>query len=117
MNWRVILLSVACTGCWGYSSLDNEAVCQPKKLHHNTPLICADYDTIDVSMGVMRNGVGSMSTEDIEMAFDPRNQAANEELLKQAIDKGKLVRLRYNDRRFSWCQEMKQVTSVSIVEP
>jgi len=108
-----ILLSL--TAC-GYSSTGNEGVCQPKKMHHNTPIVCSDYDTIDVSMGVMRNGVGSMSTQDMTLAFSPATQADSETKLKQAIDGGKLVKMTYSDRRFSFCQETEQIETVEIIE-
>jgi hypothetical protein len=103
------------TGCWGYSSVDNDGVCQPKKIHHNTPLICGDYDSVDVSLGVMRDGVGSMSTHDMTLSFGP-NKEALEKKLEGAIAAGKLVNLKYNDRRFSWCQETEQVTDVEVIE-
>lgn len=103
-------------GCWGYASVDNAGVCQPKKLHHVTPLICGDYDEVDISLGVMRDGVGSMSTHDMTLSFDPSTQADSEAKLKEAIQAGKLVNLSYNQLRFSWCRDEEQVTKVEIIE-
>ncbi len=101
------------TGCWGNSSVDNDGVCQPKKIHHNTPLICGNYDSVDVSLGVVRNGVGSMSTHDMTLVI-PDGETKRK--LEQAIAAGKLVNLHYNERRFSWCQELAVVTAVDILE-
>lgn len=112
----LIIGMFALTGCWGNDSVNNEVICQPKKIHHNTPLICGNYDSVDVSLGVMRDGVGSMSTADLELAFDPANETANKATLEKAIAGGKLVKLTYNDRRFSWCQETPQVLTVEVVE-
>ncbi len=117
MRTRLVAVSVALLtcGCWGYASVDNDGVCQPKKIHHNTPLICGDYDSVDVSLGVMRDGVGSMSTHDMTLSFGP-NKDELERKLEAAIAAGKLVNLKYNDRRFSWCQETEQVTGVEVIE-
>ena len=56
--------AMSLSGCFGYASKDNELLGQPKKLHNNTPIVCTDYTSVDVSLGVMVNGVGSMSTDD-----------------------------------------------------
>lgn len=115
MRKLIFIAVIFVAGC-GYTSVGNDGVCQPKKIHHNTPLICGNYDTVDISLGVMRDGVGSMSTHDMTLSFDPRNQRENEAKLEQAIKAGKLVKLSYNDRRFSICQETEQVTDVEIIE-
>ena len=108
-----VLLSLA--GC-GYSSRGNEAIGQPKKISHDTPIFCSDYDSVDISLGVMRNGVGSMSTQDMWFAFAPHDDQKNEDTLLKAIKDGKLVKFTYDYRRLSICQEAPQVTSVEIVE-
>lgn len=115
MKRLMFTMCLCLMGC-GYSSVGNNAVCQPKKIHHNTPLICGNYDSVDISLGVMRNGVGSMSTHDMTLAFDPNDEQTNEKKLVAAIKDGKLVNLTYSERRFSWCQEEEQVVSVEVIE-
>ena len=99
-------------GC-GYSSTDNELIAQPKKVFHQTPIICPNRNDVDLSLGVMRGGVGSMSTQDMMLTVnDPKNVA----LLEKAIADGKLVKIHYNEFRFQWCQEESDLTSVEIVD-
>src|SRR5579859_447764 len=54
--------SAACGAC-GNSSVGNELEGQVKKVVKRTPIFCSDYVEADVSLGVIRNGVGSMSQE------------------------------------------------------
>lgn len=111
---KVFLFSilVAMCGC-GYSSVDNELIAQPKKIFHQTPLICPNRNDVDVSLGVMRDGVGSMSTHDIYLTVPNQKDL---QTLETAINDGKLVKIHYNDYRFTWCQQSETVTSVEIVD-
>ena len=109
----ILCLTLLC-GC-GYTSRGNEAIGQPKKISHDTPIFCSDYDSVDISLGVMRGGVGSMSTQDMWLAFAPHNDQKNEDLLVKAIHDGKLVKFTYDYRRLSICQEAPQITGVEIV--
>lgn len=103
---------VAICGC-GYSSVDNELICQPKKIFHQTPIVCPNRNDVDISMGVMRDGVGSMSSHDIYLTVpNPKDL----QTLETAIADGKLVKIHYNDYRFTWCQHTETVTSVEIVD-
>lgn len=72
----VLTLPLALGGCLGHTSRDNEAVGQVKRVHNNTPLLCPDYKDVDISLGVMRNGVGSMSTQDKWFFIQDDAQAA-----------------------------------------
>lgn len=113
----LFVIAASMTGCFGYTSRDNEAIGQPKKIHHNTPLTCFDYDTIDISLGVIRNGIGSMSVQDITLAFAPNNDQANENTLSKAIQLGKLVKFTYDEQRVTFCQPKGQIKTVETVEP
>ncbi len=109
----LIIACLAIVGC-GYTSVNNELICQPKKLHNETPMICGDYVDVDVSLGAMVNGVGSMSTQDMWLVVP---SADDRKSLQAAIDQGKLVKLTYNERRLQICQNADEVvTSVTVVE-
>ena len=110
---KIFLLAAFCLiGC-GYSSVDNELIGQPKKIFHQTPLICPNRSDVDISLGVMRDGVGSMSSQDMFLTVNNPNDLKT---LESAIADGKLVKIKYNDYRFTWCQLSENVTSVTVVE-
>jgi hypothetical protein len=100
------------TGC-GYSSMQNETIGQVKKVVKNTPLICPDYVDADVSLGVMRNGVGSMSTEDLWF-YVPDEQAR--QTLAQAAQTGALVKITYDVKRVTFCVSDHFVSKVELVK-
>jgi hypothetical protein len=111
---KIALLSVAVlslSGCLGNSSSGNDVIGQVKKAKHITPLICPDRDTVDVSLGVMRNGVGSVSKEDLEL-YVPNPEDFN--VLQQASKTGSLVKVTYSEARFFWCAETTYVTHAEI---
>ena len=114
MRKQFALLTAAflLAGC-GYSSSDNEMTGQVKKVVHRTPILCFDrYDT-DISLGVMRNGVGSMSTQDLWLNVpDPESVKK----LKLAADTGKLVKVHYDTYRFTWCTPEETVRSVELLD-
>jgi hypothetical protein len=99
MKMFIALVCMSMIGC-GYSSTNNEMVAQPKKIHHTTPILCHNYTELDVSMGVMRNGSGSMSTEDVLLTV---NNDKDQIVLQKAIDDGKLVKIHYDEFRFAVC--------------
>lgn len=99
------------TGCLGNSSAGNDLIGQVKKVQHITPLVFADYYRADVSLGIMRDGVGSMSKEDMVLYIpNPDDQA----VLTSAAETGKLVRITYNDARFRWYVENEYVIHAEI---
>lgn len=108
---RVMFL-VLLSGC-GYSSRDNEIIGQAKKVVHLTPLICSDYSAVDVSLGVMRNGVGSMSTQDLWFYVEDRNLLA---ILAKAVETGAIVKVKYDQKRTTWCVPDHWLTNVEILE-
>lgn len=107
----VLLVDAAC----GYSSTDNEAVGQVKKVKNMTPIICSDYVSAHISLGVMRNGVGSMSREDIEIAVEPNEKAAIDKL-KWAAENGAIVKVQYNVERTSPCWPDHRLTGEVVLE-
>jgi hypothetical protein len=117
-NFRnaMFVLMLGATGCartCGYTSRDNELIGQAKKIHHHTPIICPDFDDADISLGVMRNGVGSMSTQD--MWLNVTNHADYDLLLK-AIADGDIVKVRYDTYRATTCINENTITHVEIVK-
>lgn len=83
-------------GCFGFSSVDNELIGQVKFVKNITPLILPGYFMADISLGVMRNGAGSMSRDDKELfTFDD----ALQNKLKRAAETGEIVKLRYRQHR------------------
>lgn len=105
----VILLSLS--GCFGNSATDNTTIGQVKRAHHETPILCLHYNDIDLSLGVIRNGVGSVSAQDI-LLYVPNQQ--DYDLLQQASQTGQLVKVTYDEARVHWCVEDYTVTHVEI---
>ncbi|MBV9125684.1 MAG: hypothetical protein JO112_20230 [Planctomycetes bacterium] len=102
----------ACQAC-GYSSQQNDLTGQVKKVISRTPLVCPDYTEVDVSMGVLRNGVGSLSKEDLILFV--RNPQDIPTLKKAALE-GDIVEITYNDFRASICEPTEELTSVQITK-
>lgn len=107
-----VLVAALASGC-GYKSRDNELSGQPKRVLNVTPMMCPDYTAVDISMGIVRNGVGSMSGHDMMLAVDEKGNA---DTLRQAASNGLLVKLTYNTKRFSICTPQMHVTKVEIVK-
>ena len=95
---KLVIASILLAAC-GNSSSGNEIIGQVKKVKSVTPLICSDYTEVDVSLGVIRNGVGSMSHEDVELAVDNSEKDAINKL-KWAAENGAIVKLAYNVKRW-----------------
>jgi len=104
----VILLTSSC----GYSSRSNDLTGQVKFVTNKTPIICDDFSEVSLSLGVVRNGVGSMSTQDMDMEVP----AQLVDSIVKAKDNGKLVKVVYDTRRFSWCRPQYVVRKVEILE-
>jgi hypothetical protein len=111
----VALISLGLTGCLGNSSAGNEAVGQVKRVQHKTPILCPDYNHVDISLGVMRNGVGSMSTQDMWL-YVPN--ALDNSVLTDAAQSGALVKISYDVARGRWfgCVETATVTAVTVLK-
>lgn len=98
-------------GC-GYSAIDSEFIGQIKYVEHATPIICPDYYYASVSMGVMKNGVGSMSTHDATIEIDKTQVEEWKRLSKNAS----IVKINYNERRATLCVPLLISTGVTEVK-
>ena len=112
---RALLMLLFCvlSGCFGFSSVSNIVIAQPKKVEAKTPLIAPDYHELDASLGVMRGGVGSMSAEDAQYVITDPTQ---ETLLVRAVDQGKLVRIFYDNKRIAWLTPENIIRKVELVD-
>lgn len=97
----------------GASSKQNELIGQVKSIKAKTPIICGDYDEVDLSLGVMRNGVGSMSTSDQVLYVV---NETDRRLLKQSQETGKLVKVTYDVERVTFCVPDHWATHVEILD-
>lgn len=104
----LILILAAC----GFSSIDNEMTGQVKKTMHNTPLICPDYTDADISLGVMRNGVGSLSTQDVWVIVPPHL----EEKVQQFAETGEIVNATYDVYRVTFCTSDHYLTAIEAAQ-
>ncbi len=113
---KIALISLAlltASGC-GYSSRKNDLTGQVKKVIHHTPLVCPDYVEVDVSLGVMRNGTGSISNQDVWLVVTDK---ADEQKLDAAAVSGAPVKVTYDDKRFFWCtQNGHRVAGVEVLK-
>jgi hypothetical protein len=106
------LALVSITGC-GYSHRNNELVGQPKSIEQTTPILCPEQNILHMSLGVMRNGVGSMSTEDV-MINIPDNSMVP--LLKEVVKDGKLINAVTNQARMRWCNCEVELVSFQVIK-
>jgi hypothetical protein len=109
----ILLFSLTFFVACGYSAKDNTVVGQAKKLMHKTPIVCDERFDGDLSLGVMNNGVGSMSTQD--QWFTMGNPEAKK-AYEQAVDKGSIVKLTYDVKRWTWCWEDHIVNKVEVIK-
>lgn len=97
-------------GCCGWSHRSTTGVGQVKRVGLNTPLVCPDYHTVDISMGVMREGRGSMSTHDMHLYIPEKDV----EGLTLAAKNGLIVNFTYDTKRVALCVEDERLTSFSV---
>jgi hypothetical protein len=93
----------------GYSTHGSVLTGQVKKVEQVTPLLCPRREDVDVSLGVMRNGVGSVSTQDVWLTVPGTWQQV---LSEDALTKGVIVEITYDTRRFTVCGQEKLATRV-----
>jgi hypothetical protein len=108
----VLGLLVLGTGC-GLSAKDTEAVGQVKRIAHQTPLICPEQYILDMSLGVLRGGNGSMSKEDLFIRVQSPDQL---KLLNEAALSGQPVRVTYDVQRVAFCWEEREMTKVELLK-
>ncbi len=111
----LVVLALAMSGCsqCGHTAVGNDANGQVKKVSHETPLVCPAYTAADLSLGIMRNGVGSMSTQ------DQWYEVPSQEILKsleEAANSGRLVRVTYDVWRVALCRPDHVITAVQIID-
>jgi hypothetical protein len=108
----LLALVITLAGCLGYTSKDNGGIGQIKAVHSVTPIICPDYTYIDVSLGVMQGGVGSMSNHDMKLYVSSENTDLIARL--DSIQKtGAIVDITYDVLRLSICTNDHRLTSVT----
>jgi len=112
MKLLMIAMLFSLSGCLGYSSISSEVTGQPKRIQFLNNLLCPDFTTVDLSLGVMRNGVGSMSTEDDWFLIENNDLVA---VLKTASENGSLVKITYDTRRFTFCVPERVVRTVTVL--
>lgn len=96
----------------GNVSEDNEMIGQAKKIHNMTPLICSNFVSFDVSLGVMANGTGSISNQDVWLTVD---NLGTLETIKRAVEKGSIVRIKYYSKRIAFCTDTYHLTSIEVL--
>ena len=108
---KLLPLLLLVVGC-GYSSVNNDAAGQVKQVHTVTPLFCSDYVEVALSLGVVRNGTGSISKEDIVLALEPGDPLIP--TAKAAATSGALVQFRYDEKRWpaGLCWPTKRLTDL-----
>lgn len=109
----VLAVALCLTGCSGYSQVDNQMTGQVKKVHHLNPIICPNFSTVDVSLGVMKNGVGSMSNHDITLTIWNN---ADLQVLEEAAKAGSIVDIKYSVWRIAYCREEEVIQYVKVVQ-
>lgn len=109
---KSICLVIAITAACGNSSRGSELTGQVKKVIERTPLVCPDYTEADVSLGVMRNGTGSMSHEDVAVVVEDSQVA----MLQTAARTGALVRITYDERRVALCWPDRRAVRVELAD-
>ena len=113
-KFKILIIAataIALSGC-GYSSRDNEVIGQVKRVMNNTPMICGDYYDADISMGVMRNGVGSVSKEDMWVVI-PGDKVAE---FKKLAESGEPVKVVYDIKRLAFCTTDHVARSIEVVK-
>ena len=97
-----LLAAVLLSGC-GNSSVNGTLVGQVKKVSTATPMFCSGYREVDISLGVMRNGTGSMSTQDMWLTIGDHVDNATIAMLEGAAISGAIVDVTYDTRRAAFC--------------
>lgn len=108
----IAVIALVVSGC-GYSSLEGEMVGQVKSVSHTSNLLCADYDRAFISLGVFRNGVGSMSTQDVGV-WMPDSRVT--QVMREAARAGAIVRLQKKTYRNNFCKEDHEISVAEILK-
>lgn len=110
-----IIAIIACLAGCGYESKNNELTGQVKKVLSHTPIFCGDFTTVDISLGAMRNGTGSVSKDDMWLTVD---NESDKKLLNDAMIDGSIVTVHYDDKRWpsGWCQKTEHIFKVDVLK-
>lgn len=108
----LLVLAFAMTSC-GYTARNGELIGQVKKITNVTPIFCPDRVDVDISLGVIRNGVGSMSSEDVWATIKDSQVIT---ALRAANESGAIVKVVYDVHRFIFCQEEREIIKAEIVK-
>ena len=92
--------------------VDNQAVGQVQTVKNVTPILCPDYKEVDLSLGVMKNGVGSFSKKDMTFYVTNNESIAT---AQSAQASGRLVRVTYNTPRIVICKAPYTATKIETL--
>lgn len=110
---KLLIIPMLILSSCGYASKQNEAIGQVKKVVSYTPILCPDFVEVDLSLGVMVNGVGSMSSQDQWYYVEKESDIAT---LKKANETGKLVKITYDVKRVTFCVDGHFIKNVEILK-
>lgn len=111
-GFLALAMVAALAGC-GYSHIGGDTVGQAKGLTRTTNLVCSDYFVFDLSLGVMRNGTGSMSKQDMLFTVAPNVDVV---ALRDAVKRSAIVKPSFHTRRAALCTEDYILTSFEVLE-
>jgi hypothetical protein len=113
MKKIIMIIALLALSACGYSQVESEAIGQVKKVANMTEILCPRRVDVDISLGIMRDGVGSMSSQDVWLTVkDPKHVV----ILKKANESGKLVKFKYDVARYNFCWEQKELIDVEILK-
>lgn len=107
----VLALAASLSAC-GNTSTDNEVVGQVKRVVNKTPIVCPNYTLADISMGVIRNGGGNLSKEDLWVVI-PEKDAPK---FKKLAESGETIKVTYDVTRWAWCKPAERLTTVDAIK-
>ncbi len=111
---RLVTLGIALLvgGC-GYSAIDGDMIGQIKTVGQSNPVVCPGYTAVGISLGILRDGTGSMSTHDVAGWVPDRSLIP---ALQRAKDTGAVVALTYKEYRAPICKPDFEITGLRIVQ-
>ena len=94
-------------------AVGGELIGQVKKLRLVTPFwpVCPPYYALDVSLGVMQNGTGSMSTNDAWLTVKDTDDLP---AMREAVSNASIVKVKFDTRRLYACTEEYYATGFSL---
>lgn len=108
----LFVLFLVLSGC-GYSALNSEFTGQVKYVENVNPILCDQRVDAGITLGVMRNGTGSVSTHDIIVTVPDKDVQA---ILRSASESGAIVKMTYDQKRLTWCWHEMTVTKAEVLK-